>query len=339
MVYMATVKKKKTRESEDVCDSGLPPAKMLFPKTGVQKQEAEEQQIPIPNAEDKTKNKELMVIQERNNLELLKEIVEMASKIFDIKEIELIGGLNTRTSTSPSNWRHTHDLDFAARTEEMNSIIGMIKSLGYEYIKSKKFGGMHFKKSIQIGDKEVTHDVHVALDLIYDMSTNRMYVLKEINGVEKQVKPMFDENKGLEITVKAAPIEDMVLMKSMTIREKDWKDVYYLLLDAFDEIDKEKIVEKCLYSNEMERKYNPESSKFVSFQAHIIDHWERMKKHVEKLDKSWLEETKHVLIGRLDKLIDVLKKTLPENEAKELGERYEWPEIKEAEKENGPSEI
>jgi len=83
-------------------------------------------------------------------------------------------------------------------------------------------------------------ELHVSVDKVIDWSTGREYKLPEdvfAKADNVGVKASLEENVGLEVSIKVAPVEDVVIMKLMTERPRDHFDAIAVILDSFDDLD------------------------------------------------------------------------------------------------------
>ena len=92
------------------------------------------------------------------------------------------------------------------------------------------------------GSKKVNKnsiELHVSVDKVIDWSTGREYKLPEdifARADSVIVKASLEENMGLEVCVKVAPVEDVVIMKLMTERPRDRFDAIAVILDSLPNI-------------------------------------------------------------------------------------------------------
>lgn len=177
-----------------------------------------------------------------------------ARSLADLKEIEykaeengmlllIIGGYAGRTYTLKGSWRPTKDMDFITIKENISLLYKILKELGYELTKNK-FGFKGIKK-INSGDIKLD----ISVDKIIDSSgSDKEYILpKDVfkKSVIMHVSESYEENKGLSVKARIAPIEDIIIMKLMTEREKDHFDAIAILVDSFSKINLDRFVLIC----------------------------------------------------------------------------------------------
>jgi len=182
---------------------------------------------------------------EESRLELISlkdlERINEAAQVFRI-DLILIGGYAVRAYTNPRSWRFTKDMDFLTTSRDLGGLRGVFDVLGYSFERTE-FGLK--------GGKKVNKDfieLHVSVDKVIDWSTGREYRLPEdifAKADNVRVKASLEENKGLDVQVKVAPIEDVVIMKLMTERPRDRFDAIAVILDSFDYLDVLRFKENC----------------------------------------------------------------------------------------------
>lgn len=171
------------------------------------------------------------------SLKDLERINEEAKK-FEI-DLILIGGYAARAYTEPRSWRYTKDIDFIATKKDLTGLRGVFSALEY-YFDLKEYG---VKGSKKINLESI--DLHISIDKVIDWSTGLEYILPGDSfekAREMNVKASFE---GLEIRVKVAPIEDVVIMKLMTERRRDRFDAVAIILDSFEKLDLKRFVANC----------------------------------------------------------------------------------------------
>lgn len=172
-----------------------------------------------------TSNTEL----ERKSLQDLKKLVEEAEK-WDLKLV-LIGGYAVRAYTKPR--RFTKDIDFVTIREGLGQMKGFLQYMNYEY-KSGEFWLSGSKKL-----NETWIDLHMSIDKVHDITTGYDYPITPNffqNSQKRKITAYFDENSYLSIQAQACPIEDLLIMKLIPLRDKDLIDVLALILDSYDQI-------------------------------------------------------------------------------------------------------
>lgn len=158
----------------------------------------------------------------------------------------VIGGYAVRAYTHPRSWRFTKDMDFVTTRRDLGSLRGVFKLLGYGFEKTEY--GVKGSKKIN----KTSIELHISVDKVIDWSTGLEYKLPEdIFTKENKMKivPSLEENKGLEVNVKVAPIEDIVIMKLMTERPRDHFDAIAVILDSFEKMDISRFREICNQNN------------------------------------------------------------------------------------------
>jgi hypothetical protein len=63
------------------------------------------------------------------------------------------------------------------------------------------------------------------------------------------IKASFEENRDLEVGVKVAPIEDVLIMKLMTERTRDHFDAIAMILDSFEKVNVQRFWASSKQSN------------------------------------------------------------------------------------------
>lgn len=178
---------------------------------------------------------------EKTNLLDLDEINKGAEK-YEI-DLILIGGNSVRAYTESRSWRFTKDLDFITSSRKLGLLYGLLNTLGYATMETE-FG---LKGSKQIYEK-YSIELHISVDKVIDWSTGETYILpRDIFELSKSVpvKASYEENQELEIIAKSAPIEDIVIMKLMTARQRDHFDSIAIILDSFDKLDQSRFKRIC----------------------------------------------------------------------------------------------
>lgn len=161
------------------------------------------------------------------------ERIDKEAKNFQI-DLILIGGYAVRAYTNPRSWRFTKDIDFITTRKNLTALRGVFELLGYDFEQTEF--GVKASKKINITSIEL----HISVDKVIDWSTKLEYKLPEdifTKADKTNVKASLEENKGLEISVKVAPIEDVLVMKLMTERPRDRFDAVAIIIDSFERVD------------------------------------------------------------------------------------------------------
>lgn len=161
------------------------------------------------------------------------ERIDKEAKNFQI-DLILIGGYAVRAYTNPRSWRFTKDIDFITTRRDLTALHGVFVLLGYNFERTEF--GVKGSKKINVTSIEL----HVSVDKVIDWSTKLEYKLPEdifAEASKTSVKASLEENKGLEVSVKVAPIEDVLVMKLMTERVRDRFDAIAMIIDSFEEVD------------------------------------------------------------------------------------------------------
>lgn len=178
------------------------------------------------------------------SLEDLERINQEAIK-FQV-DLILIGGYAVRAYTNPRSWRYTKDMDFITRTKDLGALRVVFAVLGYDFNKTE-FGVKGSKKL----DK-ISIELHISVDRVLDWSTGLVYKLPDdifTKASDINIKASFEANKGLEVSAKVAPVEDIVVMKLITERIKDRFDAVAVILDSFEKMDLSRFIEICNQNN------------------------------------------------------------------------------------------
>lgn len=149
-------------------------------------------------------------------------------------DLILIGGYAVRAYTNPRSWRFTKDIDFITTRKNLTALRGVFELLGYDFEQTEF--GVKGSKKINITSIEL----HISVDKVIDWSTKLEYKLPEdifTKAGKTNVKASLEENEGLDISVKVAPIEDVLVMKLMTERPRDRFDAVAIIIDSFERVD------------------------------------------------------------------------------------------------------
>lgn len=161
------------------------------------------------------------------------ERIDKEAKNFQI-DLILIGGYAVRAYTNPRSWRFTKDIDFITTRKNLTALRGVFELLGYDFEQTEF--GVKASKKINITSIEL----HISVDKVIDWSTKLEYKLPEdifTKAGKTNVKASLEENEGLDISVKVAPIEDVLVMKLMTERPRDRFDAVAIIIDSFERVD------------------------------------------------------------------------------------------------------
>jgi len=160
------------------------------------------------------------------------ERIDREAKRFQI-DLILIGGYAVRAYTEPRSWRFTKDIDFITTRRDLTALRGVFELLKYGFERTE-FG---VKGSKKINRESI--ELHISIDKVIDWSTGLEYKLREdifTKATRMSIKASFEENRDLEVGVKVAPIEDVLIMKLMTERTRDHFDAIAMILDSFEKV-------------------------------------------------------------------------------------------------------
>jgi len=149
-------------------------------------------------------------------------------------DLIVIGGYAVRAFTQERSWRFTKDIDFITTRKDLTALRGIFDLLKYTF-ETTDFG---VKGSRKINTESI--ELHISVDKVIDWSTGLEYVLAEdifAKSNEMNIRPYFEENAEIEISVKVVPIEDILIMKLMTERTRDHFDAIAMILEAFTKLD------------------------------------------------------------------------------------------------------
>jgi len=166
---------------------------------------------------------------ERKSLEDLKKLVEQAQE-WDLKLV-LIGGYAVRAYTKPR--RFTKDLDFVTIRKGLGQMKGFLHYMNYEY----KSGELWLSGSKRLDETWI--DLHMSIDSVHDITTGYDYPITPDffqNSQKRKITAYFEENSHMLIKAQICPIEDLLIMKLIPLRDKDLVDVIALILDSYDQI-------------------------------------------------------------------------------------------------------
>jgi len=177
---------------------------------------------------------------ESKSLQDLRKIIEEA-KDWGIRLV-VIGGYAVRAYTK--GYRFTKDIDLVTTKQALGKLKGLLQYLGYEY-RETEFGIAGSKKF-----NEGFIDLHISIERILDISTGiAIPVTKDLfkEAAELEVKGYYPESKDLALKTKVVSLELLLLLKLIPVgrEEKDYIDIFALLINKGNDIDLNKISEKC----------------------------------------------------------------------------------------------
>lgn len=156
---------------------------------------------------------------ELRSLEDLKKLTEEA-KIFGIN-VATIGGYGVRGYTH-TRLRYSKDLDLAVKNKQtLNKFKSVLGKIGYTFTE-RPHGLSGYRKY---------RGVNISLNVI----------VAELDWEEREIKPYYN---GEPIKVNVATLEEIFILKMDAFREKDIVDLTLLTLDAFQDLDLNKLKEK-----------------------------------------------------------------------------------------------
>jgi hypothetical protein len=153
------------------------------------------------------------------------------------KELEchplLIGGYAVRAYARMRK-RVTEDLDLVISRHDQGNFIAALKALGYEYRPETAFGGIKATKPMAGRSLEL----HISVDKVWDISSDKTYPLPADIFTSGQLRPVEPYSERSETTVQAPviPLEDLLILKLMTLRELDTVDTIALLLENPEQV-------------------------------------------------------------------------------------------------------
>lgn len=161
--------------------------------------------------------------------ELLRTLAQIIARS---KELEchplLIGGYAVRAYARMRK-RFTEDLDWVISRHDQGNFIAALKALGYEYRPETAFGGIKATKPVAGRSLEL----HISIDKVWDISSDKTYPLPEDIFAAGQLRPIepYSERSETIVQVPVIPLEDLLILKLMTLRELDTIDTIALLLE------------------------------------------------------------------------------------------------------------
>jgi predicted nucleotidyltransferase component of viral defense system len=230
---------------------------------------------------------------EEVSLKDLKRIYEEAKK-FGLNLI-LIGGYAVRAFTNERSWRVTKDIDFIATRKDLPALRGVFNLLKYSFEKTE-YG---VKSSKKVNKESI--ELHISVDKVIDWSTGLEYLLpKDIfkRAVEAHIKPYFEENKEIEVSVKVASMEDVLIMKLMTDRTRDQFDAVTIIMNSFEKLNMKRFWENSEQSHLDQHIRKRLNSLLVDVKKGIIKRlWE------EFTGRNFVREQEVTLKDRINKLL------------------------------------
>lgn len=158
--------------------------------------------------------------------ELLKNLAQIVARS---EELEchplLIGGYAVRAYARMRK-RFTEDLDLVISRHDQSNLIAALKALGYEYRPETALGGIKASKPMAGRSLEL----HISVDKVWDISSDKTYSLPEDIFASGQLKPI-EPFSGEIVQAPVIPLEDLLILKLMTLRELDTTDAIALLLE------------------------------------------------------------------------------------------------------------
>ena len=173
------------------------------------------------------------------------ERIDHEARRFQI-DLILIGGYAVRAYTEPRSWRFTKDIDFITTRRDLTALRGVFELLKYGFERTE-FG---VKGSKKINRESI--ELHISVDKVIDWSTGLEYKLPEDifkKATRMSLKASFEENRDLEVGIKVAPIEDVLIMKLMTERTRDHFDAIAMILDSFEKVNVQRFWASSKQSN------------------------------------------------------------------------------------------
>lgn len=145
----------------------------------------------------------------------------------------LIGGYAVRAYARMRK-RFTEDLDFVISRHDQGNFIAVLKALGYEYRPETAFGGLKATKPMAGRSLEL----HISVDKVWDISSDQTYPLPEDTFDSGQLRVVESYSGEMEATVQVPviPLEDLLILKLMTLRELDTVDTIALLLENSEQV-------------------------------------------------------------------------------------------------------
>jgi predicted nucleotidyltransferase component of viral defense system len=189
------------------------------------------------------KRDEARILEEASLADLAR--INDEAKNFGI-DLILIGGYAVRSYTDTRSWRFTKDIDFITSRKDLSGLRGVLYLLKYGFGKTE-YGVKGNKK---INSESI--DLHIAVDKVIDSSTGLQYMLPEdifSKANEMEIKASFEENTNVKVSAMVAPIEDVLVMKLMTERERDHFDAIAMILDHYDKVNMYRFWANCRQSD------------------------------------------------------------------------------------------
>ena len=225
------------------------------------------------------------------------ERIDREARNFQINLV-LIGGYAVRAFTYERSWRFTKDIDFITTRRDLTALRGVFELLKYNFEKTDF--GVKGSKKINLE----TIELHISIDKVIDWSTGLEYMLPEdifTKANKMDIKASFEENKDLKVSVKVAPVEDVLIMKLMTERTRDHFDAIALILDSFEKLDAKRFWANCKQSNLDQHIRKRLNSFLADLKRGLV-----RKMWKEFTGRNFIREQEVTLKGRINKLLEKL---------------------------------
>ncbi|MBI3920879.1 MAG: hypothetical protein HY318_05615 [Armatimonadetes bacterium] len=135
--------------------------------------------------------------------------------------------------------RLTRDLDIVVRAAEREKVLSALTLLGYHVQRAPGWAAA----TKQIGHVEFIVDIMD--DTICEPATNQKYQVQVASvTMATKIQPVFEEFASRACMAPILPLEDAVILKLLSGRDKDLIDHTALLLEAFRKIDLKSLHEK-----------------------------------------------------------------------------------------------
>lgn len=155
--------------------------------------------------------------------------------------LAVIGGYAVRAYTR--GYRFTKDIDLVTTKEALGKLKGLLEYLGYEY-RETEFG---IAGSKRFNDGFI--DIHISVGKIFDISTGlSIPVTDELfsEADELAVEGYYEQSKPFASKSPVVRLETLLMLKLIPVRrKKDAIDIMALLIDKGEEVDVNKMSEKC----------------------------------------------------------------------------------------------
>jgi predicted nucleotidyltransferase component of viral defense system len=223
------------------------------------------------------------------------ERIDREAKRFQI-DLILIGGYAVRAYTKPRSWRFTKDIDFITTRRALTALRGVFELLTYGFERTE-FG---VKGSKKINRESI--ELHISVDKVIDWSTGLEYNLAEdifTKATRMNIKASFEENRDLEVGVKVAPIEDVLIMKLMTERTRDHFDAIAIILDLFEKVNVQRFWANSKQSNLDQQLRKRLNSLLADLKKGLVK-----KLWKEFTEREFIREQEVTLKGRISDLLE-----------------------------------